>query len=70
MTTTEDNLEAGQEISKLREEYVPPAKVSPTTRERKSSMTGGGASMTKPKKVKSPQSYTIGMLVPEAGDSP
>lgn len=70
MTTTGDNLEARQEVSKLREEYVPPAKVSPTTRERKLSMTGGGASMTKPKKVTTPHSYTIGMLMPGEGATP
>jgi len=64
MTTTGDHLEAGQEVSKMREEYVPPNKASPTTRERKFSMTGGGASMTKPKKVTTPHSYTIVPMKP------
>jgi hypothetical protein len=60
MTITGDTSEAARAASKLREEYVPPSKVSPTTRERKLSTTGGGSSMAKPKKVLPPVSCTYG----------
>jgi len=64
MTITGDTSEAAQAASKLREEYIPPSKVSPTTRERKFSMTGGGSSMAKPKKVTSPVSCTFVPMKP------
>lgn len=64
MTITGDPSEAARAASKLREEYVPPSKVSPTTRERKLSTTGGGSSMAKPKKVTSPVSCTFVPMKP------
>jgi len=64
MTITGDTSEAARAASKLREEYVPPSKVSPTTRERKLSTTGGGSSMAKPKKVTSPVSCTYVPMKP------
>jgi hypothetical protein len=62
-TITGDSSESARAASQLREEYVAPFKLAPTTtRDKRLSMTGGGSSTTKPKKVTSPINCTFGML--------
>lgn len=63
-TISGDDLEARRIAAKLREDYVPPSKASPTIRQRKLSMTGGEYPKHKPKKVTPSPTCTFGMLVP------